>query len=241
MFLTRTRMLFGSAAVDRLQKARVLLFGLGGVGGSAAEALARSGIGFLHLVDADTVEPSNLNRQLFAARSTIGLPKTQAAKQRLQDVSDARIETSDLFYLPETADTIDFAGFDYVVDAIDTVAGKLAIAEQARAAGIPQICCLGTGNRTDPSRLRIGDLYETSGCPLARVMRRECRKRGIDRLRVLYSTEEPRVPIPISAPEPGKRQPPASCAFVPPAAGLLIASQVVRDLIAMEEEACQES
>ena len=233
MLLTRTRMLFGDKAMETLSQSKVLLFGLGGVGGSVAEALARSGIGEMHLVDNDTVDESNLNRQLFATKETIGMPKTEAAARRLSLVSDVRLRLFPIFFMPENADAIDFSVYDYVIDAVDTVAAKIAIIEHAQAARVPVITCLGTGNKTDPGKLLISDLYETSVCPLAKVMRHECRKRGLEGIKALWSTETPRKtsPLPDMVLPQGKRSVPASCAFVPNAAGLLIASRVVRDLI----------
>ena len=230
--LQRTEMLFGKEAMQKLKNARVAVFGLGGVGGAVVEALARSGIGALDLIDNDTVSLTNLNRQIIALHSTLGIKKTEAARTRVLDIAPAcSVRTYDMFFLPETADAIDFCVYDYVVDAIDTVAGKLCIIEKCVQANVPVISSMGTGNKTDPSALRIGDLYETSVCPLARVMRRECRKRGIRKLKVLYSLEAPITPIfvPDDAPQ-GRRGVPGSTAFVPPAAGLLIASVVVRDI-----------
>ena len=232
----RTRLLLGDEGMERLRRARVAVFGVGGVGGYAVEALARSGIGALDIVDDDVVALSNLNRQIIAVRSTVGLPKVEAAARRIHDIDpDIRVNAHRCFYLPETADKFDFTLYDYVVDAIDTVAGKLALVTQAKAAGTPIICCMGAGNKMDPTRLEVADIYETSVCPLARVMRSECRRRGIEHLKVIYS-KEPAITPHASAgdvEEPAahaKRATPGSNAFVPAAAGLIMAAEVVRDL-----------
>ena len=235
---SRTEMLLGAEAMERLRQSRVAIFGLGGVGGYVLEALARSGVGQLVLIDNDEVSLSNLNRQILATRESIGRLKTDVAAERVRSINpDCRVETHALFYLPETRNEVSFTGLDYVVDAIDTVSGKLTIITEARAAGVPLICSLGTGNKLDPSRLRISDLYETQMDPLARIMRKECRKRGIDRLQVLWSDETPIVPdhhLAIQALAEGgstRRAIPGSSAFVPAAGGLLIASRVIRNLI----------
>ena len=224
--------------MERLRQARVAVFGLGGVGGHAAEALARSGVGTLDLVDSDQVAPSNLNRQLFATRKTLGWLKVDAAKERLLDIApDAVIRTYPLFYGPDTARTFDFAQYDYIIDAIDTVTGKLQLIQQAQAAGIPVISCMGAGNKLDPTAFRVADISQTSVCPLARVMRKELKRRGVRHLKVVYSIEPPREPDPAAyetlRPEletSGKRQIPGSNAFVPAAAGLILAGEVVKDL-----------
>ena len=224
----RTRLIFGDEAMERLSRARVALFGVGGVGGYAAEALARSGIGAIDIIDNDTVSESNLNRQIIALRSTVGMYKTDAAAARIHDINpDCKVTGHRIFFLPENKDWIDFRQFDYVIDAIDTVSGKLSIIECADAAGVPVISSMGTGNKTDPSLLTVTDIYGTSVCPLARVMRHECRKRGIKKLKVVFSTEEPRTPQKTETSANGKPVP-GSTAFVPPAAGLLIASEVVK-------------
>ena len=233
--LSRTERLLGSSAMARLAQSHVIVFGLGGVGGHAAEALVRSGIGALTLVDSDTVALSNLNRQIFATRDTVGMDKVDAAAERLLRINPScRITRIKLFYLPETKDRIPLAGFDYAVDAIDTVKGKLTIIQNAREAGVPVISCMGAGNKLDPTAFRVADLYETAVCPLAKVMRRECRKMGIDTLKVVYSTEMPHAPEEDGAEDapPGRRQVPASAAFVPAAAGLILAGEVIRDLAA---------
>lgn len=234
---SRTEMLLGEEAMQRLAGCRVAVFGVGGVGGYAVEALVRSGIGAIDIVDHDTVSLSNLNRQIIATRDTVGEYKVDVCERRIRSINpDCRVRAWKMFYLPETKDRFDFRDYDYVVDAIDTVAGKLALVEAAREAGTPVICSMGAGNKLDPAAFMVADIYETSVCPLAKVMRRECRKRGIESLKVVYSREEPIRPS-ASASDgagesvPGKR-PPGSVAFVPSAAGLIIAGEVVRDLTA---------
>ena len=229
----RTEMLLGSEALTRLQSARVAVFGLGGVGGYAVEALARSGVGSLDLIDSDTVSVSNLNRQILATHSTVGMLKVDAARNRVLDINPAcNVKTWPVFYTPDTADSFDFTQYDYIVDAIDTVTGKLALVERAKAAGTPIICCMGTGNKLDVSAFQVADISKTAMCPLARVMRRELAKRGIRHLKVVYSQEEALTPTgwEEEAAALGKRQIPGSVAFVPGAAGLLLAGEVVRDL-----------
>ena len=229
----RTEMLLGSEALTRLQSARVAVFGLGGVGGYVVEALARSGVGSLDLIDSDTVSVSNLNRQILATHSTVGMLKVDAARQRVQDINPAcNVKTWPVFYTPDTADSFDFTQYDYIVDAIDTVTGKLALVERAKAAGTPIICCMGTGNKLDASAFQVADISKTTMCPLARVMRKELSKRGIRHLKVVYSQEEALTPTgwEEEAAALGKRQIPGSVAFVPGAAGLLLAGEVVRDL-----------
>ena len=229
---SRTRMLLGDDAMEALRRARVAVFGVGGVGGYVVEALARSGVGALDLIDNDVVALTNLNRQIIATHDTLGRAKVDVARERVLAIDPAcAVRTYQTFFLPETADAFDFSAYDYVVDAIDTVAGKLTIIERARSAGTPVISALGTGNKLDPSRLAIGDIYETSVCPLARVMRRELRRRGVARLKVLWSSEEPIVPLPTEE-ETERRGLPGSTAFVPSAGGLLIAAEVVKDLTA---------
>ena len=229
---SRTRMLLGDDAMEALRRSRVAVFGVGGVGGYVVEALARSGVGALDLIDNDVVALTNLNRQIIATHDTLGRAKVDVARERVLAIDPAcAVRTYQTFFLPETADAFDFSAYDYVVDAIDTVAGKLTIIERARSAGTPVISALGTGNKLDPSRLAIGDIYETSVCPLARVMRHELRRRGVARLKVLWSSEEPIVPLPTEE-ETERRGLPGSTAFVPPAGGLLIAAEVVKDLTA---------
>ena len=229
----RTEMLLGSEAIRRLQKARVAVFGLGGVGGYAVEALARSGVGSLDLIDSDTVSVSNLNRQLLATHSTVGMLKVDAARNRVLDINpDCIVRTYPVFYTPDTAGQFDFTQYDYIVDAIDTVTGKLALVERAKAADTPIICSMGTGNKLDASAYRVADISKTAMRPLARVMRKELSKRGIRHLKVVYSQEEALTPTgwEEEAAALGKRQIPGSVAFVPGAAGLLLAGEVVRDL-----------
>ena len=236
---SRTIMLLGQAGWERLRRARVAVFGVGGVGGYVVEALARSGVGALDLVDDDRVSLSNLNRQIIAARSTIGQYKVDAAAARIRDIDpEIEVRAFRTFYTPDTAGQFDFAQYSYVVDAIDTVTGKLALVMQAQAAGVPIICSMGAGNKLDPARFEVADIYETSVCPLARVMRAECRRRGVRRLKVVYSKEPPAAP---AAPQGGqapvegrpgapKQRAPGSIAFVPAAAGLVLAGEVIRDL-----------
>ena len=223
----RTAMLLGEAGMARLERARVAVFGIGGVGGHAAEALARSGVGALELVDADVVSPSNLNRQIVALHSTVGMPKVEVAAARIHDINpDCEVTPHRVFFSPDTADRFDFARYDYVVDAIDTVTGKVQLIVRAKAAGVPIICAMGAGNKLDPTRFEVADIHKTEVCPLARVMRRECRRRGIRDVKVVYSREEP---VQIAAPETGKPVP-GSTAFVPAVAGLILAGEVVRDI-----------
>ncbi len=235
---SRTELLVGREAMERLRRCRVAVFGIGGVGGSAAEALARCGVGAIDLFDSDRVSLTNLNRQVIALHSTLGRLKVDVMAERLLDIHpDLRVEKHALFYLPENADTVDLTPFDYVVDAVDTVAAKLELIQRCQRLGVPILSAMGAGNRLDPGRLKIGDVYETSVCRLARVMRRELRKRGVTRLTVAYSTEEP-LEIPperaAALAEEGntRRAVPGSVAFVPPAMGMLMASRVIRDLIA---------
>ena len=234
----RLEMLVGTDAMDRLARARVAVFGLGGVGGYVAEALARSGVGALDLVDDDRICPSNLNRQILATVDTVGMPKAEAAANRVRAINpDIRANVRPTFFLPDTADQFDFRQYDYVADCIDTVTAKLTLIGLCREAGTPIISAMGTGNKLDPGLLRISDVYETSGCPLARIMRKELRKRGIPSLTVVWSPEEPMEPVVPARAEPedsthsARRSTPGSTAFVPPAAGLLMASRIVRDLL----------
>lgn len=229
----RTQMLLGTEGVERLQKARVAVFGIGGVGGYTVEALARSGIGQIDLIDSDVVSITNINRQILATHSTVGLPKVEAAKQRILDINpDCVVRTHPVFYTPETADKFDFTQYDYIVDAIDTVTGKLALVERANASGTPIICCMGTGNKLDASAFEVSDISKTTMCPLARVMRKELGKRGIRHLKVVYSKEEALTPTgwEEEAAALGKRQIPGSVAFVPGTAGLILAGEVIKDI-----------
>ena len=226
-------MLLGEAAVQRLNAARVAVFGIGGVGGYTVEALARSGIGQIDLIDSDTVSRSNINRQILATHSTVGMPKVEAARIRILDINpDCVVRTYQVFYTPETADQFDFQDYDYIVDAIDTVTGKLALVERAAAAGTPIICCMGTGNKLDASAFEVADISKTTMCPLARIMRKELAKRGIKHLKVVYSREEALTPTgwEEEAAALGKRQIPGSVAFGPGAAGLILAGEVIKDI-----------
>ena len=230
----RTRLLLGEDAMEKLKNARVAVFGLGGVGGFVVEALARSGVGTLELVDHDTVSLTNINRQLLALHSTVGMSKAEAAKNRVLDINpEARVVAHEKFYGPDTAEEFDFTQYDYIVDAIDTVTAKLALIARAKEAGTPILCCLGTGNKLDPTKFQITDISKTSVCPLARVMRKECAKRGYKGVKVLFSTEDP-IPSKLESTEElpeGRRSLPGSVAFVPSVAGLLIAGEVIRDLV----------
>ena len=235
---SRTQFLLGSGAMEKLKNARVAVFGLGGVGGYVAEALARSGVGALDLIDHDTISQTNLNRQILATQETVGMSKAEAAAQRARAINpeiDAR--AIQVFYLPETAGQFDFTKYDYVVDAIDTVTGKLMLVQAAKAAGTPIISSMGTGNKLDPTAFRVADIHETSVCPLARIIRKECRKRGIDKLKVVYSTEDPiKLELPPDDPAwaelpEGRNALPGSVCFVPAAAGMIIAGEVIKDLI----------
>jgi len=230
---SRTQLLLGSDAMEKLKNARVAVFGLGGVGGYVVEALARSGVGALDLVDHDTVSITNINRQLFALHSTVGMPKADAAAARVLDINpQCKVTAHKTFYGPDTAEIFDFSQYDYIVDAIDTVTAKLALIARAKAAGTPILCCLGTGNKLDASKFQITDISKTSVCPLARVMRKECAKRGLKGVKVLFSTEDPILSREESTEElpEGRRSLPGSVAFVPSVAGLLIAGEVIRDL-----------
>ena len=244
----RTEMLLGAAAMERLAAARVAVFGVGGVGGYVVEALARSGIGALDLIDHDTVSESNLNRQIIATRSVIGEYKVDVAARRIADINPAaRVRCFRTFFLPDTEAQFDFSQYDYVVDAVDTVTAKLALVMKARAAGAPIISAMGTGNKLDPSALQVADISETSVCPLARIMRKELRRRGVEHLKVVWSREEPIEPrfqpepeLPAAEEADGpeaygnkRRSVPGSSPFVPPAAGLIIASAVIRDLLSL--------
>ena len=231
----RTALLLGENGVERLRRTSVAIFGIGGVGSFAAEALARAGVGRLLLVDPDAIAESNLNRQLIALHSTIGRNKAEVMRERILDINpDADVTALPLFYEAATVDVVSLSGYDYIVDAIDTVSSKLLLIERAMALGIPIISSMGAGNKLDPAAFEAADIYETSVCPLARVMRRELKKRGISSLRVVYSREEPAAPKFGAAPVPGKRQTPGSVSFVPSAAGLILAGEVVRALIKTE-------
>ena len=233
--LLRTVMLLGEEAVEKLQNARVAVFGIGGVGGYTLEALARAGIGALDLIDSDTVSRSNINRQILATQSTVGMPKVEAGKKRVLDINpDCVVRTWEIFYTPETADQFDFTQYDYIVDAIDTVTGKLQLIQRAHECGTPIISCMGTGNKLDASAFEVSDISKTTMCPLARIVRKELGKRGIKHLKVVYSREEALSPTgwEEEAKLLGKRQIPGSVSFVPGAAGLILAGEVIKDLAA---------
>ena len=235
---SRTRLLLGAEGMERLKNARVAIFGLGGVGGYAAEALARAGVGQLDLIDDDTINVTNLNRQILALHSTIDMPKVEAAKQRILDIDPTIVvRTYQTFYLPETAGQFDFTQYDYVLDAIDTVTGKLELIAQAKNAGTAIISCMGTGNKLDPTLFRVSDISKTRGCALARIMRKECAKRGIKGVKVVWSEELP-METQMSTEEfqeaqregSSRRSLPGSTAFVPGVAGLIMAGEVIKDL-----------
>ena len=243
---SRTELLLGHDNMEKLKNARVAVFGIGGVGGFTVEALARSGVGTLDLIDDDKVCLTNINRQIIATRKTIGQYKVDAAKERVLDINpDAVVNTYNTFFVPETADEFDFSAYDYVVDAIDTVTGKIMLVEAAQKAGTPIISSMGAGNKLDPTAFEVADIYKTSVCPLAKVMRRELKKRGIKKLKVVYSKEKAMTPIDDTANScrshcicpPGsartctqRRQIPGSTAFVPSVVGLIIAGEVIKDL-----------
>ena len=241
---SRTQLVFGKEAMDRLKGSHVAVFGVGGVGGYTVEALARSGVGAIDIIDNDKVCLTNINRQIIATTKTVGKYKVDVAKERIEEINpDCKVAAFRTFYMPETADQFDFTQYDYVVDAIDTVTGKIALIENAKKAGTQIISSMGAGNKVDPTAFEVADIYETSVCPLARVMRYELKRRGIKRLKVVYSKEKPIPPIADEDPNgengclskadkvPGKRQVPGSTAFVPSVAGLIIAGEVIKDII----------
>lgn len=246
---SRTQLLYGEKTMERLASSRVAVFGIGGVGGYVAEALARSGIGALDLIDDDRVCLTNINRQIIATRKTVGEYKVDAAEERIHDINpDCDVKTWKTFFLPETKDQFDFQAYDYVADAIDTVAGKLAIIEKAKESGVPVISSMGAGNKVHAAMFEVADIYETSICPLAKVIRRECRKRNIDSLKVVYSKEKPVRPLEdmsiscrqncICPPDAvrtctQRRAIPGSTAFVPSVAGLIMAGEIVNDLASL--------
>ena len=249
---SRTELVFGKDAMDVLENARVAVFGIGGVGGYTVEALARSGVGSLDLIDDDKVCLTNINRQILATRKTVGKYKVDVAEERVHEINpNCNVKTYKTFYMPDTKDLFDFSEYDYVVDAIDTVTGKLELVMNARAAGTPIICSMGAGNKVDAAAFEVADIYQTSVCPLARVMRSECRKRGIKKLKVVHSKEKPIRPVEdmaISCREhcicpPGtarkcteRRDIPGSTAFVPSVVGLIIAGEVIKDLTRFDRE-----
>lgn len=226
---SRAKLLLGEEALEKLRSARVALFGIGGVGSFAAEALARGGVGHITLVDGDTVSITNINRQLIALHSTVGKEKTAVMAERIADISpETEVETYPVVYGAENRDLLDFSTYDYVIDAIDTVTSKLILIEEAKKAGVPVISCMGTGNKFHPERFEVTDISKTSVCPLAKVMRKELKVRGIKNVKVVYSKEEPQKPA--ASTETGKRQIPGSLSFVPPVAGLLLAGEVIRHI-----------
>ncbi len=232
---SRTAMMLGEAAMERLKNAHVAVFGVGGVGGHLCEALARVGVGAIDLFDNDTVSLSNINRQAVALHSTVGRPKVEVMKEKILDINpDCRVRAYQAFYLPQNAEEYPLDGYDYIADAIDTVSAKVELAVRADAANVPIIAAMGAGNRTDPTKFAVTDLFKTEGCPLARVMRHELRARGIRHLKVVFSSE-PTAPRATDAPEipadSGKKLPPASLPFVPSVAGLLMAREITFDLI----------
>lgn len=233
---TRTEMLLGSEAVHKLKQCRIAVFGIGGVGGYTVEALARSGVGTLDLIDNDTVSLTNINRQIIALHSTVGMNKTEAAKKRLLDINpNIKINTYNTFFTPENSGEFNFSQYDYIVDAIDTVSGKIELAVQADKANVPIISSMGAGNKLDPTRFEVSDIFKTSVCPLARVMRRELKKRNIRKLKVVYSKEEALSPKCESDEDSGmKRQTPASIAYIPSVVGLIIAGEVINDITSQQ-------
>ncbi len=241
--LERTESLIGRQGIQKLKESRVAVFGLGGVGGYAAEALARSGVGSLDLIDHDRVSESNLNRQILALRSTMGMYKTEVAAARILDINpECSVRIRTVFFLPENADSFDFSVYDYIVDAVDTVAPKMALILKAQSCGTPSICALGAGNKMDPAAFRVADIYDTRVCPLAKVIRQQCRKNGVKGLKVVYSEEEPLIPVHPEGPgesddiEKSPRRVPGSMAFVPPVAGMILAGEVIRDLLKKPEK-----
>ena len=233
----RTALLLGEEALEKLAASRVAVFGLGGVGGYAAEALARAGVGTLDLIDSDRVDITNINRQIYALDNTVGEFKTEVAALRIHEINpEAKLHLHPVFFLPENAGDFDFTKYDYVIDAIDTVTAKLTLIECAKAAGTPVISAMGAGNKLDPAAFEVADIYKTSICPLAKVMRRECKKRGIDHLKVVYSKEPPLTPDRGEEPtgeeqNRTRRAVPGSVSFVPPVVGFIMAGEVVKDLI----------
>lgn len=231
---SRTERLLGTAAMERLAVSRVAVFGIGGVGGMTAEALARSGIGSITLIDNDKICLSNINRQIIALDKTVGLDKVDVMRERIMDINPAAVvSVHKCFYLPENADSFDLSQYDYVVDAVDTVTAKLELAVRAQRAATPMISCMGAGNKLDPTRFEVEDIYSTSVCPLARVMRRELKKKGVAALKVVYSREEARMPMeqPGGGEAGNRRAVPGSLAFVPSVAGLIMAGEVIRDIL----------
>lgn len=231
--LSRAELLLGQEGIERLQAAKVAIFGIGGVGSFAAEALARGGIGQIALIDGDTVSLTNLNRQLIATQKTIGRLKTEVMAERIREIApDVKILEYPVVYGKENQDLLDFAAYDYIVDAIDTVTSKILLIEEAKKAGTRIISCMGTGNKYDPTRFEVADISKTSVCPLAKVMRKELKERGISGVKVVYSKELPQKPA--DSQETGKRQIPGSLSFVPPVAGMILAGEVIREIAGLE-------
>ena len=227
---SRTAYVYGEEAIGKLNKSRVAVFGVGGVGGYICEALVRAGVGSIDIFDRDTVSVSNINRQIIALHSTVGRPKVEVMRERMLDINpDCKVNAYNVFYLPENADEFDLSGYDYIADAVDTVAAKLEIAERAYKLGIPTISAMGAGNKTDPTRFEVADIANTTVCPLARVMRKELKARGIKKYKVVYSKEEPRKSG-VTDVETGKSIP-GSLSFVPSAMGLIMAGEIVNDIL----------
>ncbi len=244
---SRTQLIFGEEAMEILANSRVAVFGVGGVGGYTVEALARSGVGAIDLIDDDKVCVTNINRQIIALGSTVGMYKVDAAEKRIHDINpECTVTCHKMFYMPETADKLDFSQYDYVVDAIDTVTGKIEIIMQAKAAGVPVISSMGAGNKVDPTAFEVADIYKTSVCPLARVMRYQLKRRGVKKLKVVYSKEQPIAPQGKAAEDgsgntdmrtgAARRSTPGSNAFVPSVAGLIIGGEVIKDLIRLKKQ-----
>lgn len=233
---SRSRLLFGADAMEKLKNAAVAVFGIGGVGSYAAESLARGGIGSLALFDGDVVCPTNINRQIVATRHTVGKPKVEVMRDRILEINpECRVEANRCFYTPENADRYALSGYAYLIDAVDTVSAKLELIVRAKKAGVPIISCMGAGNKLDPTRFEVADIYETSVCPLARVMRRELRARGVESLKVVYSREAPLARPPGAEPDDtDRRAVPGSASFVPPVAGMILAGEVIRDIAGIE-------
>lgn len=241
--LTRTEILIGKENIEKLKNSSVIIFGVGGVGSFCVEAIARCGVSNIHIVDDDTISITNINRQIIATHSTIGKNKTEVVKQRILDINpNANVTISKIFYTKDTVNTIDLSKYDYVIDAIDTISSKILLVEEATKLNVPIISSMGTGNKLDPTKFVVSDIYKTSMCPLAKVMRYELKKRGIKKLKVVYSTEKPIKPAPINIDENAKstspfrdtnkrRETPGSISFVPSVAGLIIASQVINDIL----------
>lgn len=229
---SRTKLIIGEENLEKLKKSRVAVFGIGGVGGYVSEALARGGVGTIDIIDNDTISVTNINRQIYATTKNIGEYKVDVAKKRLTEInSDLKVNTYKTFFLPETSDEFDFSVYDYVVDAIDTVSGKIELVLKAERENVKIISSMGTGNKLDATLFEVADIYKTSVCPLARVMRYELKKRGVKKLKVVYSKEEPIVPKDGEENVEGRRKIPGSMSYVPPVAGLIIAGEVIRDLI----------